>query len=181
MEAEAFQALAEGLFGRLFSGDTERVLRGAGEAFDDLDAMGFERLFEGDAAVREGAHGGEQAWVDADAKGHEFAFAFADDAGGGEGEGGIERDDAGAEGEGGVDDLGVGAKGAGFGDRAAEGGPAGGAAFRTREIYADYRSGVRADALAPQRKFCLLLQTSHGSLQLPRPHGFRRAVLHCLP
>ncbi len=181
MEAEVFQALAEGWFGRPFTGDAEGILRGAGEAFDDLDAVGFEGLFEGDAAMGEGAHGGEQAGVDADAEGHEFAFAFADDAGGGEGEGRIERDDAGAKGEGGVEDLGVGAEGAGLGDRSAEGGPAGGAAFGTREIYADYRSGVRADALAPQRKFCLLLQTSHGSLQLPRPHGFRRAVLHCLP
>lgn len=120
----------------------------------------------------EGAHGGEEAGVDADAEGHEFAFAFADNAGGGEGEGGIDGDDAGAEGEGGVENFGVGAEGAGLGDCAAEGGPAGGAAFGAREIYADYRSRVRADALAPQRKFCLLLQTSHGSLQLTASNRF---------
>ncbi len=150
MEAEVFQALAEGWFGRLFAGDGEGILRGAGEALDDLDAVGFEGLFEGDAAMGEGTHGGEKAGVNADAEGHQFAFAFADDAGGGEGEGGIDGYNARAEGEGGVENFGVGAEGTGLGDRAAEGGPAGGAAFGTREIYADYRSRVRADALAPQ-------------------------------
>lgn len=151
MEAEVFQALAESGFGGLFAGDAEGVLGGTGEAFDDVDAVGFEGLFENDAAVGEGAHGGEEARVDADAEGHQLALAFADDAGGGEGEGRIERHDAGAEGEGGVDYFSVGAEGADLGDGTAEDGPAGGAALGTGEIYADYRSGVGGDAVAPQR------------------------------
>lgn len=150
MEAEVLQALAEGLRRGLFAGNAEGVLGGAGEALDDLDAVGFEGQFEGDATVSEGTHRGQEAGIDADAEGHKRTLAFADDAGGGEGEGRIDGDNAGAEGECGAENFGIGAEGANLGDGSAERGPAGGTAFGTREINADDGSCAGADAVAPR-------------------------------